>query len=61
MTNPVADGSVLAVILDVGLSPQFIRELFFRARRHGLIVFDLRNARLGFRGDVFFGRLLVVG
>jgi hypothetical protein len=48
------------VIIDVRLGPQDVRDLFFWARRYGLIDLEFRNDRRGPVGKVLVGGVLFV-
>jgi hypothetical protein len=48
---------MLAVIFEVWFRPQFIRDLFLRSRRNGLVGFELRERRLVGAGNVALARV----
>jgi hypothetical protein len=52
---------VLAVIIDVGLSPQNVCDLFFRTRRDIFIDLELGDARLVGRRNVLVWGVVVSG
>ncbi len=50
---------VLAVVLDVRLSPQYVGELLLRAGSYGLVELELRNGRLARTGNVLVSGLWI--
>jgi hypothetical protein len=51
---------VAAVVLDIGLGAQTIGDLLLRSRSHGLVVLELRDARLTRRRDMWLMSVLIV-
>lgn len=60
-TPGVSSLGMLAVVFDVGLRPQDVGDLFLRARRDGLVDFELWDGRVILAGSVLLREVLVMG
>jgi hypothetical protein len=61
MRPELPEVGLVAVVFNVGLRAQDVRDLFFGTRREVLVVLQLGNARLIRGGNVLRGMVLTVG